>query len=171
MQSIAEYCRVLRSVTECYRVFLTHPLGPIFGLVLMKTLSNWQFVQGGNELFLYIQSIIVDFFQSKNKIGCVEFLNFQLIEVHCKIEGCILLPIRKEESKHLWILKPNSPLKYQKFYQILEILWMGRWKNIYIMFHGWKNIYLPFRLALPDYITALCAGHSKNIYFYIFLVC
>ena len=99
------------------------------------------------------------------------FFNFQLIEVHCKIEGCILLPLRKEESKHLWILKPNSPLKYQKFYQTLEILWMGRWKNIYILFHGWKNSYLPFRLELPYYISALCAGHSKNIYFYIFLVC
>ena len=122
-------------------------------------------------MFLYTQSITVNFFQSKKKIGCVEFFNFQLIEVHCKIEGCILLPLRKEESKHLWILKPNSPLKYQKFYQILEILWMGRWKNIYIMFHGWKNIYLPFWLELPYYISAFCAGQNKNIHFFICLVC
>ena len=40
VQSITEYYKVLQSITEYYRVFLAHPLGPIFGLVLMKTPVN-----------------------------------------------------------------------------------------------------------------------------------
>ena len=36
LQSIREYCRILQSVAECYRVFLAHRLGPIFGLVFFK---------------------------------------------------------------------------------------------------------------------------------------
>ena len=39
LQSITEYYRVLQSVTECYRVFLAHLLGPIFGLVCVKSAS------------------------------------------------------------------------------------------------------------------------------------
>ena len=115
-------------------------------------------------MFLYTQSITVDFLQSKNKIGCVEFFNFQLIEVHCKIEGCILLPLRKEESKHLWILKPNSPLKYLKFYQILEILWMGRWKNIYILCFMGEKIYICLLGSPCPIIYLPCVLGTAKIY-------
>ena len=38
---------------------------------------NWQFVQGRNELFLYTQSITVDFFRSKTKIGWFEFFSWK----------------------------------------------------------------------------------------------
>ena len=34
-KSITYYYIVLQSVTECYRVFLAHLLGPFFGLVLI----------------------------------------------------------------------------------------------------------------------------------------
>ena len=34
IQSIKEYKRVLQKITEYYRVFLAHLLGPIFGLVI-----------------------------------------------------------------------------------------------------------------------------------------
>ena len=35
LQSISEYYRVLESVAEYYKLFLTHLLGPIFGLVIV----------------------------------------------------------------------------------------------------------------------------------------
>ena len=77
---------------------------------------------------------------------------FQLIEVHCKIEGCILPPLRNEESKHCcgyWnpILPSNirNFIKYKKFYrqrsqrygQHITMLYFSIF--ITASFAGWKK--------------------------------
>ena len=38
-QSISEYYKVIESVAEYYEVFLAHLLGPIFGLIIVGTIS------------------------------------------------------------------------------------------------------------------------------------
>ena len=40
LQSIAKYYRLLQKIAEYYRVFLAHLLGPIFGLVSGRIVSQ-----------------------------------------------------------------------------------------------------------------------------------
>ena len=42
LQSITEYCKVLQSITETN---LAHLLGPIFGLVFLRTENLWNYVR------------------------------------------------------------------------------------------------------------------------------
>ena len=52
LQSITENSRVLQNIKEYYRVFLAHLLGPISGLVLLKSLAvgdNLQVVNSWEE--------------------------------------------------------------------------------------------------------------------------
>ena len=59
LQSITEYSRVIQNITEHYRVFLAHLLGPISGLVFLDlTGLNWSILRACSVAML-LQNIMV----------------------------------------------------------------------------------------------------------------